>query len=192
MSRNAPTALWIIPFFNILFDHVEDAADKAEYSECIRDTAVQKRCKLHEYYSKTNTTTMLCTLLDPRRRLMYFRKRKFPKEETDRLRATWVRISPYLLFNIEMLMIHHQQGTWYLQKEIHINQIKRAIGSIPHHTGCKVCIGCRFRLSRIHGWDGWAVHISGRKTRTQRCGCSQLVEGISSCDTINMESRYNC
>ena len=88
MSRDTPTAFWIIPFFNILFDHVEDVADKAEYSEHIRDAATQTRCKLKDYYSKTNTVTMLCTLLDPRRRLTYFRKRKFPKEEIDKLRAT--------------------------------------------------------------------------------------------------------
>jgi hypothetical protein len=90
MSQNTPTAFLIIPFFNILFDHVEDVADnadKAEHSEHIREAATQTRCKLEEYYTKTNTITMLCTLLDPRCKLLYFKKRKFSKKDVDDLKA---------------------------------------------------------------------------------------------------------
>jgi hypothetical protein len=79
MSQNAPSVFWIIPLFNILFDHVDDTADNAT-SKYIRDVATQARHKLKEYYSKTNATTMLCTLLDPRRKLSYFTKRDFAKE----------------------------------------------------------------------------------------------------------------
>ena len=86
MSQNAPTVFWIIPLFNILFDHVEDVADDNNQPEFIREAATQARHKLKEYYSKTNTTTMLCTLLDPRRKLLYFRKRKFNKEWIEEVR----------------------------------------------------------------------------------------------------------
>lgn len=86
MSQNAPTVFWIIPLFNILFDHVEDTADSAT-SKYIRDAATQARHKLKEYYSKTNATTMLCTLLDPRRKHLYFVKRNFSKDDIDVVRS---------------------------------------------------------------------------------------------------------
>jgi Domain of unknown function (DUF4413) len=86
MSQNVPSVFWIIPLFNILFDHVEDIADSAT-SEYIREAATQARHKLKEYYSKTNSTTMLCTLLDPRHKLSYFVRRKFAKEHIQAVNA---------------------------------------------------------------------------------------------------------
>jgi hypothetical protein len=87
MSQNIPSVFWVIPLFNVLFDRVEDVADNAASAEPIRAAAIQTRHKLQEYYSKTNVTTMLCTLLDPRRKLLYFVKKRFPREEVDALKT---------------------------------------------------------------------------------------------------------
>jgi hypothetical protein len=87
MSRNIPSIFWVIPFFNVLFDRAEDIADYTATAESIREAATQIRHKLQGYYSKTNITTMLCTLLNPQRKLLYFVKKRFPKEEIDTLKT---------------------------------------------------------------------------------------------------------
>lgn len=77
------TVSHIIPLFNIVIDHVEDAASGSGggVERRIRTAATVARAKLVEYYSKTNPTTMLCTALDPRRKFYYFTKRGFPEDE---------------------------------------------------------------------------------------------------------------
>ena len=97
MSQNAVTSFSIIPFFNILFDHVEDVADKAEYLKYIQDAATQTRCKLSEYYAKTNLVTMLCTLLDPQRKLVYFKSRKFPKDQIEELKERYIEARYFMM-----------------------------------------------------------------------------------------------
>lgn len=66
------TVYLIIPLFNIIIDHVEDAAagrasDPHGVMTQIWLAAQAAREKLIQYYSKTNATIMLCTALDPRR-----------------------------------------------------------------------------------------------------------------------------
>jgi hypothetical protein len=87
MSQNAPTVSWIIPLFNVLFDHVEDVADDNNQPKFIREAAIQTRNKLEEYYSKTNATTMLCTSLDPRHKLSYFKRNNFSREWIDKVES---------------------------------------------------------------------------------------------------------
>jgi len=70
------TAYLVIPLFNIIIDHVEDVADLSE-NEVIQIAANAAKEKLIRYYSKTNTLTMLCTALDPRRKFHYFIKKGF-------------------------------------------------------------------------------------------------------------------
>ncbi|CAJ0830756.1 12504_t:CDS:2 [Entrophospora sp. SA101] len=73
------TAYLIIPLFNIIIDHVEDTADlsEGEVTGKIQIAAKAARDKLVRYYSKTNMFMMLCTALDPRRKLYYFTKKGF-------------------------------------------------------------------------------------------------------------------
>jgi hypothetical protein len=73
------TAYLVIPLFNIIIDHVEDTADLSENEVAaeIQMAAKAAREKLIRYYSKTNTLTMLCTALDPRRKFYYFTKKGF-------------------------------------------------------------------------------------------------------------------
>lgn len=77
------TAFHIIPLFNIIIDHVEeaDSGRGGGVAARIRMAAKSAREKLVQYYSKTNTTTMMCTALDPRRKFHYFTKRGFPEDE---------------------------------------------------------------------------------------------------------------
>jgi hypothetical protein len=82
-SSSQSTAYLIIPLFNIIIDHVEDAASIREDDTILNiiEAAKIARTKLVRYYSKTNTTTMLCTALDPRRKFNYFLKRGFSEDE---------------------------------------------------------------------------------------------------------------
>jgi len=50
-------------------------------------TKAGSREKMVQYYSKTNTTTMLCTALDPRRKFNYFSRKGFPQDEIDATKA---------------------------------------------------------------------------------------------------------
>jgi hypothetical protein len=82
-SSSQSTAYLIIPLFNIIIDHVEDTSSirgDGVITNIIQAAKIA-RTKLIQYYSKTNTTTMLCTALDPRRKFNYFLKRGFPEDE---------------------------------------------------------------------------------------------------------------
>jgi hypothetical protein len=114
MSQNAPTVSWIIPLFNILFDHVEDIADGNDHSEFVQNAATQARHKLQEYYTKTNTTTMLCTLLDPRRKLLYFKSRKFPKEWVEEVRLLYVYLDVIIVIIFSMSPLFQRSMTFPL------------------------------------------------------------------------------
>ncbi len=86
------TVYLVIPLFNIILDHVEDVATSRgngpdRVMTRIRSAAQAAREKLVQYYSKTNTTIMLCTALDPRRKFYYFVKRDFPKDEIHEAKA---------------------------------------------------------------------------------------------------------
>lgn len=82
-SSSQSTAYLIIPLFNIIIDHVEDTSSirEDEAIPSIIEASKIARTKLVQYYSKTNTTTMLCTALDPRRKFNYFLKRGFSDDE---------------------------------------------------------------------------------------------------------------
>lgn len=77
------TVFHVIPYFNLMIDHVEDRASTCGDGAVARlkDAATSAREKLVQYYSKTNITTMLCTVLDPRRKFYYFKRKEFPEEE---------------------------------------------------------------------------------------------------------------
>lgn len=66
---------------------MEDAASARGSDVCVKSAAKAAREKLVQYYSKTNTMTMLCTALDPRRKFHYFRKKRFPEREINELRT---------------------------------------------------------------------------------------------------------
>ena len=83
------TVFHIIPLFNIIMDHDEDA-DCSRNEKVVPDLpkAVDAAmAKLIQYYSKTNYTTMLCTALDPRRTFNYFTGRDFPDDEINGTKA---------------------------------------------------------------------------------------------------------
>ncbi|CAG8834972.1 1455_t:CDS:2, partial [Gigaspora margarita] len=90
-SGSDSTAFWIIPLFNIVFNHVEDVASNVKTKNRsvspIFLAAVAAREKLVQYYSRTNTTIMLCTVLDPRRKFHYFVRKEFPSDEIDGTKA---------------------------------------------------------------------------------------------------------
>jgi hypothetical protein len=83
-ASSISTAYKVIPLFNLLIDHVEDMASIEEDGEStMKNAAMAAWEKLVQYYTRTNTTTMLCTALDPRRRFQYFIKKGFPEDEVD-------------------------------------------------------------------------------------------------------------
>jgi Domain of unknown function (DUF4413) len=91
-SSTKATVVHVIPLFNIILDHLEDTASRiTERSEGwearIRKAAEATREKVVQYYSKTNTTTMLCTVLDPRRKLRYFTRKGFSQDDIDATEA---------------------------------------------------------------------------------------------------------
>ncbi|CAG8843714.1 42372_t:CDS:2, partial [Gigaspora margarita] len=43
--------------------------------------AVTAREKLVQYYSKTNATVMLCTVLNPQKKFHYYVRKEFPNDE---------------------------------------------------------------------------------------------------------------
>ncbi|CAG8656011.1 11495_t:CDS:1, partial [Cetraspora pellucida] len=49
--------------------------------------AVAARKKLVKYYSKTNITVMLCSALDPQRKVYYFIRREFSENEINEAKA---------------------------------------------------------------------------------------------------------
>jgi len=83
MSKSSDnTACDIIPLFNLVIDHTDDHCSKQGNGpggilSRIQAASKSAREKMMQYYSKTNTVTMLCTALDPRRRFNYFVKREF-------------------------------------------------------------------------------------------------------------------
>ncbi|CAG8476757.1 15212_t:CDS:2 [Racocetra fulgida] len=46
-----------------------------------------EREKLVKYYSKTNATIILCTVLDSQRKFHYFIKKDFPNHESDKTKT---------------------------------------------------------------------------------------------------------
>ena len=76
------TVYMVIPLFNIIIDHVEDTEEIAISQ--LREAATAAKTKLLLYYSKTNTTTMLCTALDPRRKFNYFVKKEFSQDDIEK------------------------------------------------------------------------------------------------------------
>jgi len=79
------TVFMIIPLFNIIIDHVEDTEEAATLR--LREAATAAKTKLLLYYSKTNTTTMLCTALDPRRKFNYFVKKEFSPDDIEKTKS---------------------------------------------------------------------------------------------------------
>ncbi|CAG8782687.1 41584_t:CDS:2, partial [Gigaspora margarita] len=53
----------------------------------IFSAAIAARKKLVQYYSKTNTTIMLCTVLDPQRKFYYFVRKEFLNDEIEETKA---------------------------------------------------------------------------------------------------------
>jgi hypothetical protein len=96
-SSSESTVFYVIPLFNIIIDHVEDTASRMGgqpgegWVERLQNAANAAREKIVQYYSKTNTTTMVCTALDPRRRFNYFVKKGFPQDEIDATKALQVK-----------------------------------------------------------------------------------------------------
>jgi len=79
------TASDIIPLFNLVIDHTDDYCSSRGNGPGgillrIRAASKSAREKMIQYYSKTNTVTILCIALDPRRRFNYFVKRGFQQE----------------------------------------------------------------------------------------------------------------
>ena len=73
------TASKIIPAFNNLFDHFDRYLE--HQSLILAFAAKQGFEKLKKYYSKTNMLTMMLTFLDPRYKMKYFQRQKFPQRE---------------------------------------------------------------------------------------------------------------
>lgn len=91
-STQYPTSPQIITLFNKLYDFVNGVIDRIDSSqEFISDDIVAAaeaaREVLHKYYSKTNHTTMLCTALDPRKKLAYFGKHQYRQSDIDATRV---------------------------------------------------------------------------------------------------------
>jgi len=88
-AGNCTTVPYIIPFFNIIIDHVEDVSQSKGGSETtrLRNAAMAAREKMVQYYSKTTITTMLCTALDPRKKFHYFTKKEFPEHEINETKS---------------------------------------------------------------------------------------------------------
>ena len=78
-GSNYSTVFLIIPLFNIIIDHIEYLENEKISIETakIQTAAVAAKEKLIAYYSKTNSMTMMCTALDPRRKFNYFTKKEF-------------------------------------------------------------------------------------------------------------------
>ena len=78
-GSNYSTVFLIISLFNIIIDHIEDLENEEISIETakIQTAAVAAKEKLIAYYSKTNSMTMMCTALDPRRKFNYFTKKEF-------------------------------------------------------------------------------------------------------------------
>ena len=73
------TASKIIPAFNNLFDHFDGYL---KHKNAVLDAAAKLGFeKLKKYYSKTNLVTMTLTFLDPRYKMKYFQRQKFPQHE---------------------------------------------------------------------------------------------------------------
>jgi hypothetical protein len=83
------TSSSFITYFNVAIDHCDTWLGSAEgdASKTFMVDSV-KRCldKLREYYSKTNLVTMTATYLDPRCKLSYFERHRFPQAEIDDLK----------------------------------------------------------------------------------------------------------
>lgn len=90
MSSDAPYVYSVVPLFNTLIDHVEDFLERNGLSPVVKSAIKACREKLVEYYSKTNATTMLCTALDPRRKLRYFEQKGFILEEINDVKDLYV------------------------------------------------------------------------------------------------------
>lgn len=73
----------IIPLFNIIIKHIDNniSAKGGGITARIRKAAMESREKLDQYYQKTNIINMICTVLDPRRKLHYFTKIGFSEEK---------------------------------------------------------------------------------------------------------------
>ncbi len=82
-TSSCSTSFYVIPLFNIIFDHIESAElmEGGSGAFQVKMAAKAGREKLVRYYSKTNIMTMLCTVLDPRRKFNYFTKKGFSDDE---------------------------------------------------------------------------------------------------------------
>jgi hypothetical protein len=87
------TVSYIIPYFNIIIDHVEDVSERRGGSETrLTNAALAGREKMVQYYSKTTTTTTLCAALDPRKKFHYFHRKEFPDYEIDETKSLYVSL----------------------------------------------------------------------------------------------------
>ena len=78
------TVFMIISLFNIIIDHIEDTEEAATLR--LWEVAIAAKTKLLLYYSKTNTTTMLCTALDSWRKFNYFVKKEFSSDDIEKMK----------------------------------------------------------------------------------------------------------
>jgi hypothetical protein len=80
LSQEEVLPSWVIPIYNTLMDHVETYKAPSALSSKISTATKAGFSKLKTYYTYTGEVVMLTTALDPRRRLAYFKNRKFPSE----------------------------------------------------------------------------------------------------------------
>ena len=91
----------IQPSFNKLFDILDNIiAGSGRYVEIasptVKEAAEKARAKLVQYYTKANTTMLLCMVLDPQYKLAYFKKHDFPEEEIEAVVTLYIFHSFFL------------------------------------------------------------------------------------------------
>ncbi|CAK5262315.1 unnamed protein product [Mycena citricolor] len=66
-KRSTPTLPWVLPMYDIMSSHLEDARDNSSYPEVLRTAADAGLTKLNEYYPKAqeNQFNVIATLLHP-------------------------------------------------------------------------------------------------------------------------------
>ena len=94
-AEEYPTSSLIIGRFNALFDVLEGVIDGADrFKRICTPTIIQAATKAREvlakYYGRTNAMTMMCMALDPRVKLTYFIRHKFPVAEINAVRTLYI------------------------------------------------------------------------------------------------------
>jgi hypothetical protein len=72
-SSSYPTLSVVVPLYNSLMDHCESWKASTKFQSCFCDAVELCLSKLAEYYNLTSHVFSICTLIDPRLKLEYYK-----------------------------------------------------------------------------------------------------------------------